>query len=196
MKRAILSMLMCAGMLAAQAGPPPGDAPDGPRRGKRGAGIEALQSALDISPEQAQELAQFAREQRKEAFESLKNEGVREKLRANREALRELRESGNTDPTAAGALVLEAEAIRAKMKAAQEGAREAVVAYVTNTLGRGTELAEIEAAAKMQPAVRAAGALGLLAPPEGGMRRGGRSMRRTGGGGPQGFGQGGPPPAN
>ena len=195
MKRAILSMLMCAGMLAAQAGPPPGDAPDGPRRGKRGAGIEALQSALDISPEQAQELAQFAKQQRQEAFEGLKNEGVREKLRANREALRELRESGNADPAAVGALVLEAEALGAKMKAVRDGVRESVVAYVTNTLGRGAELAEIEAAAKMQPAVRAAGALGLLAPSEGRMRRG-MGMRRPGGGGPQGVGPGGPPPTN
>jgi len=178
MRKVILSVLMCAGMLVAQMGPPNGEPPEGPR-GKRGPGTEALQAALDISAEQAQALAQFAREQRRSAFETLRNEGVMEQLRANRQAMRELRENGSTDPEAYGKLVLASQELRARMREVRIASRQAVVDYVSTTLGRGPQLADLEEAAKQAPAVREATALGLLIPPEG-ARRGRRGGAQPG----------------
>ena len=185
MRRALLSLVVFAGVLAAQVGPPPGGGPDGPRR-DRGPRLEALQSSLDISAEQAQDLAKFAREQRRAAVEALKADGVIEQLRTNRQTLKELLDSGNAEPAAVGAIVLDNQKLQEKVKASRDTVKQAIAGYVTNTLGRGEELAKLQEAADLQRAVGEARMLGLL---EGGGHRGfGRSR------GAMGFGSRGPKP--
>ncbi len=191
MRRALLSLVVFAGVLAAQIGPPPGGGPggpggpDGPRR-DRGPRLEALQSALDISAEQAKELAKYVREQRRAAMEALKAEGVIEQLRTNHQTLKELLDSGNAEAAAVGAIVLDTQKLKEKMKASRDTVKQAVADYVTNTLGRGEELAKLQEAAGLQRAVGEARMLGLL---EGGERRG-----RGHSGGAMGFRSRGPKP--
>lgn len=154
MRKTMLSALLFSGMLLAQGGPPP----DGPRAPRR----EALKEALNINDEQAEQLVEFVREQRQSMFEGLKADQVFEKMRANRQAIRTAVESGNPDAAAVGALVIEGHALATKVKAAHDAFQEAAQNYVKNTLGRASELAELQAAAELQRAVREARSLGLI----------------------------------
>ena len=166
MRRALMLLTAFATMLVAQGGPPPGGGPepgpgmDTPRRPH----FRALQSALDITPEQMRELVKFVREQRREMGEKLKAEGIREKMRANREALRELLQNDNPDPTEVGRLVLEGRELREFVKSVRDDFHKAVRDYVENTLNRAQELEALEEAARLIPAIGQARALGLLGP--------------------------------
>ncbi len=196
MRRALVLLTAFATMLLAQSGPPPGGPGPGPGPGPgmdapRRPHFQALQAALDISPEQMRDLVRFVREQRREMGETLKAEGIREKIRTNLQALRELLESENPDPAEVGRLVLELRNLRERVREVRAAFHEAVRNYVKNTLNRAQELEALEEAAKLIPAIRQAGALGLLGPmgpPEGGE---GPAALRHGKRGGRGFGFGG-----
>jgi len=201
MRRALVLLTAFATMLLAQGGPPPGGPGPGPGPGMdapRRPHFRALQEALNISPEEVRDLVQFVREQRREMGETLKAEGIREKMRTNLQALRELLESENPDPAEVGRLVVELRNLRERVREVRAAFHEAVRNYVKNTLNRGRELEALEEAAKLIPAIHQAGALGLLGPmgpPEGGegpgaLRHGKRGRRGFGFGG---FGSEAPP---
>ncbi len=193
MKRALVLLTALATMLLAQGGPPPGGpgAAPGPGPGMdapRRPHFQALQSALDISPEQMRDLVQFVREQRRARGEKLKAEGIREKMRANRDALRQLLESENPDPAEVGRLILEGRDLRNTVKAAMDAYHEAVRNYVRNTLNRAKELEALEDAARLIPAIGQARALGLLGPVGRGGDEGGPGILRWGKRGRRGLG--------
>ena len=192
MKRLMLLTITTVGMLLAQGGPP---APPNGMEPGGGPRLEALQTALNITEQQAQDLTAFVREQRQSARENMKT--VADQLRENRQQLHELLTAGGADPAAVGILVIQGQTLRDQIKGSRAAVHEAITNYVTNTLNRATELAALQSAADQMPAVQAATRLGLLTPPEGGARM--RPMRRGGprnGMGPAGFGHRGPMPQN
>jgi len=188
MKRILIALCAFAAILGAQA--PPDDAAPGPRRAVQ---VQVLKDVLGLSDAQIQQLVEL----RRTTAEA--NQSIRGQMRTQQQALQELREAGNPDPTAVGQIVAEMERLREEIRASQEKAHEQAV-NLMNNWGLGGKLEELQAAAELVPAIGPAQQLGLLAPPEGrGIRaRAGAGAARVmaprrGGRGP---GPGGPPPAN
>jgi hypothetical protein len=98
---------------------------------------------------------------------------------------------GTTDAAAVGRLMLEMAALRKQVEQTQSAVRTQVLAQLTPV--QTGKLKTLEEAAKLQPAIHGAAALGLLAPPEGrgpGMMMGPGFMHGPGSGRPAGMGRG------
>ncbi len=151
-----------------------GDGMQGAGRGRamgRAEGMRemaALRESLGLSDAQMQQLRDLRREQFQAARPALTQ--MREKQRA----LGELMRTENPDPGQVGQLMVESKKLRESMKTAGEGYRAKAQAVLTAE--QKTKLSEIETA--RGPAERQARAVGLLAPPVGGMGRMGRQRFR------------------
>ncbi len=190
MKRVILSMIVFAGMLAAQPFGPggPGVPPEGaPEPGAR---LAALAEVFNMEPADLAEKVKALREQQRAQMEGMRAEF--QELRDLREQLKAAVEAENAAQNTAviGELVLQIEAKQEEIKAAHEQNREAV-RNIIKSWGPDAEagLAKLEEAAELMPALaQARMILGLGA--DG--RRGRRGKGGFGGGpmvgpGPQGF---------
>jgi len=186
MKRILIPMCAFAVILVAQ-GPPERMGP------RQGAGNEALKNVLGLDDNQIQQLVDL----RQSTAESL--QPVREQMREQQQALRALREAGNTDPAQVGQIVQQIEALREQARAAHDQGHEQAV-NLMNSWGLGPQLEELQAAAALIPAIGPAQRLGLLDAPEGLGMGGPRAGQGPGSGRRGGFrrgpGPGGPPPEN
>ena len=136
-----------AGMLAAQAPVPPG--------------VDALKSYLNLQDAQIQALQQL-RQQEIQATQALFAE-----LASKQQSLREQLDRGSTDAAALGKLLLDIEALRKRLVQSHETFRTQALGVLTAE--QKTKLAALEEARKLQPAIRQAEALGLLAAPDPGV---------------------------
>ncbi len=87
-----------------------------------------------------------------------------DQLQTKSQALRDTLEKGTTDAAAVGKAVLEIDALRKQVAASMKATQLQLVNILT--ADQKTKLAKLEDAAKLQPVIGQAGALGLLAPPE------------------------------
>jgi hypothetical protein len=165
MKRAILSIFVFAGILAAQPFGPGGPGGGGtPPEGARepGSRVAALAEVFDMDSADLAEKIQALREQQKSQREASKADF--EQIRTWRQELKAAVEADDaTQNTAAiGALVLKIEAKQAEMRARREQDREAIKNTV-KSWGPGAEagLARLEEAAALMPAMMQARMLGI-----------------------------------
>ncbi len=142
MKRRMLLVATMAAALAAQAPAPPG--PD------------ALKSYLGLQDSQIESLRQL-RQQHAQATQSMLAE-----LAAKQQALREQLDRGSTDAAALGKALLEIESLRKRLTDASQALRTQAVGVLTGD--QRAKLEALEQARKLEPAIRQAEALGLLAP--------------------------------
>ena len=159
MKRILILACAFAAVLAAQT--PPGDG-EGPR-GRRGRGMEALQTALGLDETQIQQL-QDARRAGAEAMRP-----IMQQIREKSQEMKAMIDGGAADPAAVGALVLEIHGLRQQIKDNKDATHDQLVNLV-NGWGAGEALDELNDAAGLMRAVGEARALGLLDRPEGGER--------------------------
>lgn len=121
------------------------------------AGVDQVKSYLTLTDAQVQSLQQLQQQQR-EATRAT-HEEIGTKMRALREAVAE----GSTDASALGRQLLEIEALRKKIEQSLTTYRTQAAA--TLTADQKTKLAALDSAAKLQPTIGQATALGLLTPP-------------------------------
>lgn len=169
MRNLLISMALCSGLLLAQ-GPMGGGM--GPRSGMRGpgaAGTAALKTYLGLTDAQVEQI-QTLRKQRAEAMQP-----EAAALRAKAQELRQLMQSANPDPAKVGALTVELKQLRDKAAAARSILNDQIKAVLT--AAQQAKLKDLEAAAKLGPAVRQAIGIGLIEAPEGqGMGSAGMGM--------------------
>jgi Spy/CpxP family protein refolding chaperone len=108
----------------------PGDEGPGPG-GFRGPG-----RLLELSQEQREAARRIFEQQRPEM------EALQERMRENREHLREALESGSPDPMSVGELVIEGHALKEKDRALHEQSKEAFEALLTPEQKRKLEMLE------------------------------------------------------
>jgi Spy/CpxP family protein refolding chaperone len=158
MKRILLTLVVSS--LALMAQPRARSTPGTPRT------PDELKAFLGLSDSQVQSLTQLRQQQ---------NEALRTKsqdMRTKHEALRNLLNSNTADAAAVGRLMLDIEATRKSVRTEAERFRTQAVAVLNDA--QKAKLKTLEDAVQLQPAIRQAGALGLLTPPEGGERGQGR----------------------
>jgi hypothetical protein len=118
-----------------------------------------LKAFLTLTDAQVQSLTQLRQQ------ENTTIRAKSEEIRTKHEALRKLIESNTTDAAAVGRLMLDIEAARKSIHSEAERFQTQAVAVLNDA--QKTRLKTLEDASKLQPAIRQAGALGLLNPPEG-----------------------------
>ncbi|MGB9604490.1 MAG: periplasmic heavy metal sensor, partial [Bryobacteraceae bacterium] len=141
MKRLILAMATVAGMLMAQVPGPPG--------------LDALKTYLNLQDSQIQSLRQL-RQQQIQATQAMFQE-----LAGKQQALRQQLGSGVADAAALGKALLDIEALRKRIADTTATYRTQALNVLTGE--QRTKLAALEQAQKLEPAVRQAEAIGLLA---------------------------------
>jgi Spy/CpxP family protein refolding chaperone len=130
----------------------------GPRPGLRQPDFAQLKTFLSLTDAQVTQL----QEAQKQLHST--NRSTFEQLAAKEKSLRETLSGGTTDAAAVGRMVLEIEALRKQLKTSRENAVTNAVALLTAP--QRTNLAELEAASKLAPAIGQAHALNLLSGPE------------------------------
>lgn len=131
MSQAVLggaALALVLGVAQAQAQPPQGTGPGGPGGGAMGPGHNRQQSiarALGLTDQQQEKVHQILDEQRPQ------KEALQEKLQANRDALRQLLESGSADATAVGELVLEGRKLHDQGRAMRDAEKKKIRALLT-----------------------------------------------------------------
>ncbi len=155
-------VLLCAA-LAQGPGPGPRGGMMGPGFGPGarlgGPALDDIKTYLSLTDAQIQSMQQV----RQRAYENLRT--TFDQMRAKHTALRDMLDKGATDAAAVGKLVLDMDALRKQVQQAQASVRTQVMAQLTPA--QVTRLKALEDAAKLQPEIRGAQALGLIAPPEG-----------------------------
>jgi len=121
--------------------------------------VNDLKTFLGLTDAQVTQLREL-RQQERQALRSVVQQ-VAEKHRALREAL----QAGSTDATALGQLLVDIQNLRKQIQSTNENFRSQALALLT--ADQKAKLAQLEAAAKLAPAIRQAAALNLLAPPAG-----------------------------
>jgi Spy/CpxP family protein refolding chaperone len=175
MRTLILAMSLCAFTLMAQ---PPADR--GPRT------PEALKTALNLTDQQVTQMQEIQRQR----FEASRD--LRQQVQAKAKELREAVQSGGSNATAIGQLVLDTQALRKQIQEQDVRFRDQLQAVLDAE--QKQKLAELQAAADLMPAVGQARMFGLLERPEGAEEgigfRGGRRGPGMMGPGPAGPGAG------
>ncbi len=121
--------------------------------------VSDLKTFLGLTDTQVTQLREL-RQQERQALRSVVQQ-VAEKHRALREAL----QAGSTDATALGRLLVDIQNLRRQIQTTDESFRSQALALLR--ADQKAKLAQLEAAAKLAPAIRQATALNLLAPPAG-----------------------------
>lgn len=121
--------------------------------------VNDLKTFLGLTDTQVTQLRDL-RVQEREALRSVAQQ-IAEKHRALREAL----QAGSTDAMSLGQLLVDIQNLRKQVQATNENYRNQALALLT--ADQKAKLAQLEAAAKLAPAIRQATALNLLAPPAG-----------------------------
>ena len=116
--------------------------------------FDAAKEALGLRDEQVTQLLELRKQQR-EALAP-----VFQQMREKQTALREALQSGSTDATAVGNLVLGTQALRKKVQESNENFRAQAVAVLDDQ--QKAKLAKLEEALKALPAIRQAAGLNLL----------------------------------
>ena len=122
-------------------------------------GLDDIKTYLALTDTQIQSMQQA----RQRANESLR--ATFDQMRAKQTTLHDLMDKGATDAAAVGKLMLEMAALRKQVEQSQAAVRTQVLAQLTPA--QTAKLKTLEDAAKLQPAIHGAAALGLIAPPEG-----------------------------
>jgi len=172
MKRALLGLIVFAGLLGAQ--PAPGQGPGQGQMGiqHRAPKMEALKQSIGLTDAQIEELQALRRGLREEL------KPVIQEMRETGKQLREAVSSPDVTDAQIGQLVRKMNQLRTQIREAHE-AKHAAAVQLMNSWGLGDKLEQLEQAAKLAPAVREARILGLL---EG--RAGHRAKRKGHKGGP------------
>ncbi len=121
--------------------------------------VTDLKTFLGLTDAQVTQLRDL-RQQEREALRTVAQQ-IAEKRRALGEAL----QAGSTDATALGQLLVDIQNLRKQIQTTNENFRSQALALLT--ADQKAKLAQLEAAAKLAPAIRQATALNLLAPPAG-----------------------------
>ncbi len=160
MRNLMISMALCSGLLLAQGpmgrGMRPGMMAQGLGPGL--AGTEALKSYLGLTDAQVEQM----RTLRKQRAEAMQPEAAA--MRAKALELRQLMQTASPDPAKVGALTVELKQLRDKAAAARSGLNDQMKAVLTAE--QQAKLKDLEAAAKLGPAVRQAVGMGLIEPPQ------------------------------
>ncbi len=127
--------------------------PPGPPR------LDALKTYLSLTDNQVQGFKQIAQQTRTTV------QPLEQQIRTKSQALQTLRRQGSADATALGNLVVEIDNLRKQVSDARAAAHTQALGVLT--ADQKTKLAALEEAAKLFPAAREAGALGLIQPPPG-----------------------------
>lgn len=159
MRNLLISMALCSGLLLAQ-GPMGGGGmgPGARMRGPGEAGTAALKTYLGLTDAQVEQI-QTLRKQRAEAMQP-----EAAALRAKALELRQLMQTANPDPAKVGALTVELKQLREKAVAERSSANDQIKAVLTTD--QQAKLKDLEAAAKLGPAVRQAIGAGLIEAPQ------------------------------
>lgn len=134
------------------------------------AAFTELKAYLNLTDAQIEQIRQV----RQQSMESVRS--VVQQMQEKHRTLREMLEKGTSDANAVGKLLLETQALRQQVEQARQSVHQATLGVLTSE--QKTKLAALEAAAKLGPAIRQAGALGLLTPPEPGTGGLGLGLRR------------------
>ena len=164
MRKMLISLMLFGGLLLAQ-GPGAGRGPMPRGYGQPGAmgaglagGAEALKAHLGLSDSQMEQLRTMRREQVQAARPDA------EAMRAKAQELRALMQTQSPDPAKVGALTVELKQLREKIEASRDGLSVRAAGILTPE--QKTKLSELEAAAKLEPAVRQAIGMGLIEAPK------------------------------
>ncbi len=155
MKRALLGLIVFAGLLGAQ--PAPGQGPGQGQMGirHRAPKMEALKQSIGLTDTQIEELRALRRGLREEL------KPVIQEMRETGKQLREAVSSQDVTDAQIGQLVRKMNQLRTQIREAHEAKHTAAVELM-NSWGLGDKLEQLEEAAKLAPAVREARILGLL----------------------------------
>jgi Spy/CpxP family protein refolding chaperone len=168
MRKILISMALCGGLLLAQ-GPGGGRGPMPRGYGQQGAmgpmgagmmggGVEELKGFLNLSDSQVDQLRTMRRDQ----IQSARPDA--ELMRSKAQELRTLMQSQSPDPAKVGALTLELKQLREKMAASRDALSDKAAGILNAE--QKTKLKDLEAAAKLGPAVRQAIGIGLIDAPQ------------------------------
>lgn len=158
MRNLLISMALCSGLLLAQ-GPMGGGM--GPRSGMRGpgaAGTAALKTYLGLTDAQVEQIQTL----RKQRAEALQPEAAA--LRAKALELRQLMQTASPDAAKVGDLTVELKQLREQAAAERSSANDQIKAVLT--ADQQAKLKDLEAAAKLGPAVQQAIGAGLIEAPQ------------------------------
>ncbi len=169
MRNLLISMALCSGLLLAQGpmgrrmGPGPMGGMQGPGMMAQGlgqgqAGTAALKNYLGLTDAQVEQM----RTLRKQHAEAMQPEQAA--MRAKALELRQLMQTTSPDPAKVGALTVELKQLRDKAAAARSSLNDQIKAVLT--ADQQAQLKDLEAAAKLGPAVRQAVGMGLIEPPQ------------------------------
>lgn len=167
MRNLMISMVLCSGLLLAQGpmgrgmgqrGGMRGPGPMAQGTGQGQAGATALKTYLGLTDAQVEQM-QTLRKQRAEAMQP-----EAAALRAKAQELRQLMQTSNPDPAKVGALTVELKQLREKATAARSSVDDQIKAVLT--ADQQAKLKDLEAAAKLGPAVRQAIGAGLIEAPQ------------------------------
>jgi hypothetical protein len=92
-------------------------------------------------------------------------QAARQKIAEDQKSLRDMQRQGSTDASAMGNLLVDIEAQRKSIQAAQSSLMDQATSVLTDA--QKTQLANLAAAQKLEPAIRQATFLNLLARPQG-----------------------------
>jgi len=119
--------------------------------------VSALKTYLNLTDAQVTSLQAIRTQQRT----ALSN--THQQLQQKQQSLNSLLSGGSTDPNAVGQLVLDIQALRKQVSTANSSLQAQAVSVLT--ADQKTKLNALQDAAKLQPAIREAEFLFLLAPP-------------------------------
>lgn len=166
MRNLMISMALCSGLLLAQGpmgrgtgqrGGMQGPGPMAQGTGQGQAGAAALKTYLGLTDAQVEQM-QTLRKQRAEAMQP-----EAAAIRAKALELRQLMQTANPDPAKVGALTVELKQLREKAVAERSSVNDQIKAVLT--ADQQAKLKDLEAAAKLGPAVRQAIGAGLIEAP-------------------------------
>jgi Spy/CpxP family protein refolding chaperone len=172
MRKLMISMVLCSGLLLAQGpmgrrgGPgPSGVVAERQAAGRAMAGAGALKDYLGLTDAQMEQMRTLRREQAEQVRPDA------QAIRAKAQELRKEMQSSAPDAAKVGQLTVELKQLREKAMAERSGFGDKVRAVLT--ADQQAKLQALEEAAKLAPAARQAAAMGLITPPRVGTTEGG-----------------------